>query len=89
MKVMIFTNVNGNGYTLYKEAKDRDESFAITKELKKRADKKGFNYTRSYCIDNGFNYEIAFYGKGHKVLVAIVGEHENFMNAFLSNHSIH
>ena len=89
----IFTNVNNNGYTLYKRTENMNDFDAILKDLHERAAKKKFSRTFCRGVDEGCNTIFSYMGNdknGKYVCVdVILVRHENFLDIFMANHSVH
>ena len=82
----IFTNVNGNGFTLHKEgtiSEIQTESVA----LRKRAQSKRFNVSRPEGKNDGIN--IYYYFRGKLVVISHICNNERELTEFKANNNIH
>ena len=82
----IFTNVNGNGFTLHKEGtveEVRNESVA----LKKRAQNKNFRVSQPEPAEDGIN--VYYYFRGNEIVIAHICNNDSELEEFKSNNSIH
>ena len=82
----IFTNVNGNGFTLYKEGTVREvhtESVA----LRKRAQRKSFDVSFPEVNDDGIN--IYYFFRGDLIVVSHICHNDRELAEFKANNAIH